>query len=248
MNHVLDIDMDFFISNIAQCGLDNNRLDSDKYKPWSEESFRDFLENKCCLCTDNPIEGKIITNHHEAFHFWDGLINNGKIKTPFSVTHIDAHSDTGLGDNGYVYLTKELMKYPIHNRRDVLNYDKVTLSNYLSYALACGWIRYVDFVLHDSWDNDIFTLYLKNFNVKERCFEFKGYDESVELVMEIEKMKEGKIAPLSIDPEIPFNLINWKDYETKNRFDYVVFCQSPGFTPETADFMLNVIKDYIIEI
>lgn len=248
MSGILNIDMDFYLDKIAYWIDDNKRLDDTEYTPWSEKEFRLFLENRCLLSLENPIKGRIITNHHEAFFFWDELINKRYINTPFSVTHVDAHSDTGIGDSGYVYLMGELMNYPIDKRRTELNTGKVLLGNYLSYALACGWIKDIDFILHELWDNDIFSLYLKNFDINERNFELKGYNKSIDIGLMINKIIDGGIKPSIIDSEIPFNLIPWQSFEAKDNFDYLIFCQSPGYTTVNADYMLDVIKDYIIEI
>ncbi|MEC1742272.1 UPF0489 family protein [Schinkia azotoformans] len=248
MYSILDIDMDFFIDDIAHWVTGDNRLDENEYNPWSEKDFRFFLEEKCLLSKSHPTKGKIVTNHHEAFFFWDELISSQKLRTPFKVTHIDAHSDTGLGDSGYVYIMGELLNHPIGERRNNLDTKKVFMSNYLSYALACGWISNIDFVLHEKWDNDIISAHLKNFSDKEQMFQFKGYPKGIDIGMSYERIVQGKISPIRIDKEIPYTLIPWQNYRTEKKFDYVVFCQSPGYTPKTADFMLDIIKEYIFEI
>jgi UPF0489 domain len=240
--------MDFFLDDIAHWVSDNERLNDEDYKPWRENEFRNFLENKCLLNKENPIKGRIITNHNEAFFFWDELIQLSKLKKPFAVTHIDAHSDTGLGDAGYVYIMKDLINYPIEERRGILDIQKVQMGNYLSYALACGWIKNVEFVLHSLWDNDILEMHVKNFDTKENFFQFKAYDRKIDVGLALPAIVDGRIKPISTDNEIPFKLTPWKNFETTKKFDYLVFCQSPGYTPKSADYMLDIIKEYIIEI
>ena len=240
--------MDFFLNDIAHWISGDDRLNDADYIPWSEKDFRFFLEKRCFLSLTNPIKGRIITNHHEAFFFWDELINKKDLQAPFEVTHIDAHSDMGLGDSGYVYITKELMNHPMQKRRSMLNDAKVYMGNYLSYALACGWIRKIDFVFHDLWDDDFMNIHLKNFDARERYFQFKGYDKTIDVGMQYSSILDGQIKPSYIDPDIPFNVITCNEFENSKEYDYLVFCQSPGYTPKTADYMLEIIKEYIIEV
>jgi len=244
---ILDIDMDFFLDSIAHWINSDDRLD-DNYIPWTEEDFRHFLEGRCLLSKDKRIKGRIVRNHHEAFFFWDELIKSNVITVPFKVTHVDAHSDTGLGDSGYVYIMKELINKPIKERRDSLDATKVYMGNYLAFALACGWIDQVDFVLHESWDNDISRSHLKNFDITERMFQFKNYPRNVDISMCYHNILSGKTPPTSVDKEIPFNLIPWKSYVSEESYDFIVFCQSPGYTPRAADFMMDIIKEYIFEV
>ncbi|MEW4239766.1 UPF0489 family protein [Priestia megaterium] len=248
MSRILDIDMDFFLNDIAHWVGGEYRLNDSDYLPWLEKDFRIFLEERCLLSKNNPVKGRIIKNHNEAFFFWDELIKNKIIDTPFEVTHIDAHSDTGLGDNGYVYIVKELMHYPIDRRREMLDIQKVSLGNYMSYALACGWISNVDFVLHDLWEDDIMNIHLKNFDIEESYFKFKAYDKSINISLAFERIRDGRIKPVREDLDIPFSLTFWDEFQAEERVDYIVFCQSLGSTPKTADYMLEIIKDYTTEI
>src|SRR5699024_3530114 len=146
------------------------------------------------------------------------------------------------------YMMKELINYSIDKRRSVLDDNKVLLGNYLSYAMTCGWINQIDFILHDLWENDLFRLHLKNFDINEKAFAFKGVNKTIDLSLMKHNIFNGNIIPSAIDPEIPFTLIPWQEFESKEGFDYLVFCQSPGYTPASADYMLNVVRDYLIEI
>lgn len=176
------------------------------------------------------------------------MINSKQLVTPFSVTHIDAHSDTGLGDTGYIYIMGELMHYPINNRRKLLDVSKLYMGNYLSYAMACGWIKKIDFVLHEKWNNDFLGAYLKDFDIKSRAFQFKGYPTDFDIGMAYGRILDGMVQPIFVDKDIPFTLTPWKSLGLNEKPDYLIFCQSPSYTPESADYMLEIIKEYIIEI
>ena len=242
---MLDIDMDFFINDIAHWTDDYERLDDEYYYPWDEERFRYFLENKCLLSKDNPTSGRIIKHHDGAFHFWKQLINQGRVHVPFEVTHIDAHSDTGLGDANWLYIMEELAHYPMDQRIHVLDHERVNFTNYLAFVMACGWMNKVDFVLHPEWSNDLSWIHLKDYDDNSGAFQIKAYNKSSEIMYRVERLP--KIPPISVDPEIPYSLIDGNAFMSTGHYDYVVFCQSPGYTPASADFMLNVIKEYIKE-
>ncbi|MGP4105488.1 hypothetical protein [Virgibacillus sp. L01] len=243
---ILDIDMDFFLDGIAHWQNGEERLNDEDFKPWNEEEFKRFLEDKCLLSKDNPIKGRIIKEHNEAFFFWDELIKEHGLMTPFHVTHIDAHSDTGLGDSGYIYIMGELMLQPIEKRRELLKLDKVWMGNYLSYAMACGWISDINFVVPEFWENEMFSGHLKNFSDDCMAFQFKGFKD-IDIGMSYERIVGRMISPTTIDDEIPFKIIRNKEYQAEEKYDRIVFCQSPSYTPQKADYMLEVIKPYIIE-
>ena len=77
---------------------------------------------------------------------------------------------------------------------------------------------------------------------KELCFksgfiEMKGYDvDDFDLT-----------SPINVDHQIPFYISNKEDYYAQETYDYIIFCQSPAYTPCTSDFLLDVVKEYIID-
>lgn len=51
------------------------------------------------------------------------------------------------------------------------------------------------------------------------------------------------------EPEVPFTIIPTHEgvcYE--GDFDFIVMAQSPNYTPESADFIMDIVREYIIEI
>jgi hypothetical protein len=246
VKRILDIDMDFFLNDIAHWVDDSERLDSEQYVPWDEGRFRAFLEQRCGLNKNNRIKGRVIKHHDEAFHFWKELICRGDLQAPFHLTHIDAHSDTGLGDANYVYIMKELMHNSMNERLTKLDMKKVNYANYLAFTLALGWVSNVEFVLHPEWDNDLLYLHLKDLSDNNSAFQFKAYNKDIDIVMQMHRLSE--IKPLLVDPEIPYFLIKEEAFSSALSYDYAVFCQSPGYTPKEADYMLSVFKEYLEEI
>ncbi|WP_211748759.1 UPF0489 family protein [Paenibacillus sp. Marseille-Q4541] len=240
---ILDIDLDFFISDIAHfIGDGGERLDEGYYKPWKPEYVRRFLEDKCGLSLDKKVKGRMIKNHDEAFYFWKELISTGKLVVPFDVVHVDAHADLGLGDASWAYILSDLLRYPPEERTNpkTTGLEGLGFGNYLAFAIACRWISRLDFVLHPEWDNDLPYSLLKDFDDASGAIQLKLYNRR-----DIDVDRIRKAVPLSIEPEVPFCLIKDIDFSTKESFDYIVLCQSPGYTPQSPDLLLDVIADYI---
>lgn len=246
MKRFLDIDMDFFLNDIAYGMTGEDRLDDNDYEPWSEERFRYFLEEKCLLSKHNKIPGRVIKHHNQAFNFWEELITDKVISQPFDITHIDAHSDLGLGDSGWFYIVTELLHYPIEDRIKVLKREKVKLSNYLAFVIACGWAEKITFVTHPDWNfDDFFPIYLKDFDDYSNFFEFKAYGNACDL--SDLAIHPNRFNPVRKDPLIPYSIFSSENFKAEKKYDGLVFCQSPQYTPSSADYMLEVIKEYIIE-
>ncbi|WYP24763.1 UPF0489 family protein [Alkalihalobacillus sp. FSL W8-0930] len=246
MRNVLDIDMDFFLKEIPySIPAGEKRVDDEYYPPWEEKDFRNFLEENCLLSKEKPTRGKIIKHHDEAFHLFKEKIELGQLAKPFRLTHIDGHSDLGLGDSGWVYISQDLTKYPIAERINNLKLSEVKYSNYVAYLLALGWVSEVDFITPPDFNfEDFFVLYAKDLNEHTGFFEFKHYGKEYSS-MEIIDRAEA-LLPTTKDPLIPFKYTEGDDYCAEDKPDFVVFCQSPNYTPKTADYMLDVIKEYII--
>lgn len=245
---VLDIDLDFFINDIANFRSDfGERLSDNEYFPCKEEKVRLFLEHQCGLSINNKIKGRILNHHHEAFFFWRKLIENNQLKTPFDIVHIDAHADLGLGDASWVYIMQNLLHKPLDKRtyperfKYKSNYHKFSYANYLAFAIGCRWINTLTFVPHPNWENDLPYLIFKDFDEESGFIQLKKYDKSMDLRVD----NINRIIPLNIEPEVPFFIIPSEKFKNKQKIDYICLCKSPGFTPKKADDLIPVISNYI---
>ncbi|MFR7610904.1 MAG: hypothetical protein ACLUZ4_09185 [Christensenellaceae bacterium] len=97
---VLDIDLDFFLADCCEPAPVGARPDAAGHEPWQAEKVREFLEKNCGLNTERKIPGRVFETHDGALQFWQDLIAAGQLSVPFEVTHIDAHSDLGIGRPG----------------------------------------------------------------------------------------------------------------------------------------------------
>lgn len=247
---VLDLDMDFFIEDIALFRPFNNDRLSDEYQVWSEKQIRHFLEFNCGLTKTKPISGRIIIEHREAFYFWRELIDKALLSVPFDVVHIDAHADMGLGDGAWAFIFEELLKMPIEEHSSVekyqhrlKSYQRLDSGNFLLYAIACRWVNTLKYVTHPFSDgNDYIQDTMKD------CNDNSGYIQLKQFLKPINHNEDIIKQEFVGEPEVKFDIVN--NYLTYiepalNNFDYITFSQSPSYTPKSADFIMDVIKDYI---
>ncbi|MDY2600682.1 MAG: hypothetical protein SOW23_02700, partial [Eubacteriales bacterium] len=96
--YVLDLDLDFFLDNICPLAEKGTRPDANQASPWPEEQVRFFLEHNCGLRRETPVPGALFETHDQALSHWQGL------EKPLSVTHVDAHSDLGVGKPGPAFV------------------------------------------------------------------------------------------------------------------------------------------------
>lgn len=245
---ILDIDMDFFLDNIANwLPFSDERLLDSQYSPWNEKDVRRFFESNCGLSLKKPISGRIVKEHKEAYYFWRELIRKNKLTIPFDVTHIDAHSDLGGGDGAWVFIFEKVLNMPIEERTNLEKFqyrneiEKFDSGNYLLFAAAAQWIKSLIFICHPKWDFDYYCKIMKDSEDNSGYIQMKRYKEKIDFSIDYDPKFES-------DCEIEFNIVrDYRDYiEPKfSAFDYLVFSKSPSYTPASADFTLDVIKDYI---
>ena len=246
MDRILDIDLDFFLNKVSDSREDGKRLDKNKYYPWRIDALRSFLENRCNLRKKVRIQGRVVNNHHQAFFFWRELIQANRIEIPFELVHIDAHSDIGVADWGWIYLTSELLHKPLEER---MNPDKSLLfgineANYLAFALACRWIKKLTFITHPTWENDLIEVYFKDFDITSGFIQLKKFNKE-EL---LEKGFEKELKPLGFEPKIPVEFIPLLEYKSSQPFTLLTLSHSKTFTPKSSDRLIRVLKNYIKKI
>lgn len=139
MQRILDIDLDFFLADCCPLAAPGERPALCGHEPWTPEETKSFLESQCRLNEDIPLPGKIFTTHDEALQWWRQLINAGKLIPPFHVTHIDAHSDLGIGKPGPGYVLYNVLAKPPAKRWNLEEFytaGQLDEANYLLFALA----------------------------------------------------------------------------------------------------------------
>ncbi len=263
---VLDIDMDYFMFHVGHNISQNSeeRFEEDVYgeSVWSEIEVRNFLENNLGLSRNHKKPGRLLIHHNEALFFWKELIDKGCLQYPFEVVHVDSHADLGLGFIcGDRFIMKTLLGLDVEQRSNFNIYNQLTdsmmpgIGDYLLFAIAfrwiskltycsnphseCGdflWFTMKDFYepnyIGDYFQNKIQLLYNPTHDVPIFSVDREGYQEFLDTSIR--------------EPEVPFDIIHSIDkVDFSGDFDFISLAQSPNYTPKSADFILDVFKDYV---
>lgn len=96
------------------------------------------------LVKKHPTPGKIFETHDQALTFWEEQIAAGRLTAPFDVTHVDAHSDLGIGYPGPNFVLFNVLSMPVPKRLDYTAFyaqKKLDEANYLLSRWRCGGFR-----------------------------------------------------------------------------------------------------------
>jgi hypothetical protein len=245
MLRILDLDMDFFVTEVAHYrNPDGQRLDPGEYPPWDLDLAVRFLEERCFLSEEATLPGICVENHGELFWLWRALLESGKLTAPFDLTHVDAHADFGLGDASYVYIAEEVMHLPPELRNNPRSgFSGLNDGSFLAFACACRWISRFTYVHHPSYGNDFIACHMKDFDPRANALQFvalsKGEAHNVFDHPE-------KVTPVTADPLIPIQRTPPGEYSAEAPFDFVFVSRSPAFTPPECDRLFKLIKERYI--
>lgn len=223
---VLDIDMDFFLSGPCELAEPGKRPPDNEAQPWSENDVRAFLENNCGLSKGRSIPGAVFETHDMALDCWQA-----RCAFPMHVTHVDAHSDLGIGRPGPAFVLESVITRAPGNRGDITEYrDKKQLdeANYLLFAVAFRWISSLDNVRNPNSRPDMPAFCHGN-------------------TLRLES-SAGRILPAlnHHEPEIPFSVYeNWRAFIADAPYDLATLAISPRYSPRTADFIIDIFHEYI---
>lgn len=241
--NILDIDLDFFLDN--QC-LDpgETRLSSKKYCPWKKEQVRGFLQENCGLDIKSPIRGYYAKTHDQLFN---RVVENHFDK--INLYHIDAHDDLYVGS--YIWVMTELLAVQVEKRPDLIQKtpNKLNEGNVVGFLLACQKLSSVTFVTNteERWDKKIRTrMYHRVFNENCPFLQLPSLPDNYD-AEKVEKGNYDYIKDCSswVEPAVPYNVVNYKEWKADVSFDYIFFCQSPLYTPETSDGLIPIIQEYM---
>ena len=192
------------------------------------------------------------------------LISKNKLTTPFDVIHVDSHADLGCGCASSDFLQDRILTLPIESRHKVRNYDNngkiegINIGDYLLWGIAYRLFSKITYCSNPNGDhNDYCWDTLKNYHEEpiwdkpvsnyiqltfNENMELPQYDSS-------ESYKKRYLAGAIREPEVELRIIpTIKDVKFDGDFDFVVLAQSPNYTPASADFIIDIIKEYIEEI
>ena len=233
---VLDIDLDFFLADCCPLADPGKRPELFGHEPWKPEQVSDFLKNNCGLSENNPIPGAVFTTHDQALSFWKDRIAENRLTVPFRVTHIDAHSDLGIGKPGPGFVLNMVLGQLPQNRPDLAHWYEMRQldeANYLLFALAFRWISELDNVRNPRSRQDIPPEIL-----------LPGQPDRIRLRSFVSSLLESRNGA---EPEIPFHVFT--DYTTfwaDTSFDYMTVAVSPRYAPKEADALLPVFQSFLL--
>ena len=237
MRCVLDLDLDFFLSNVCPFADEGKRPGDECAEAWTEEKMRDFLESTLKLSKARPIPGRVFETHDRALDFWEELIVKGMLSAPFSVTHVDAHTDLGILEKGYPFIRHTVLAKPVSKRVQTQAYrdmKQLTEANYLAFALAYRWVSALHNVRNPASLPDFPTEMLTE--DQKAIHLFTAFPALFEA-------KNGK------EPVIAYKEYASADlYHADADFCAASLAVSPRYTPKNADSLIKVFEEYIIQI
>ena len=253
---ILDIDMDYFLKEIPIMISGNStvRISDDDYLVWSKDEVIDFFENRLGLSKEIKIKEKIVTHHNEALYHWRKLVQEYRLSVPFEVVHIDSHADLGLGYPSWVFILDSLLSVPVEERIKIENYGDIfekyyepSIGDYLLFALAFRWISKLVYVCNPTdMGNDYVWMILKD-GIESNDKIQLAYNKEMKAV-EIASNTEKYYATAYREPEVNFEIVRRvEDVSYNGDFDYIIFYVSPNYTLAAADFIIDIMRVYILE-
>lgn len=243
--NIADIDLDIFLDDV--CSLDRRPRAPSTTRPWNEKQLRRFLEDQCKLKrgpSSRRPKGRFVVHHDEAFPILNAFSQNGAV--PLTLTHIDAHSDlgTGFGDRSWKEIGGGLLGLNPKERAAAIpqnGMERISPANYLSYALACRWLRTLTYVHHAQSGDDLMPFFFRDFDPACGVMELRY----VPRLRDVHSNEELRALPHTLEPTIPFQKVLVEAYRATDLFDYVILCQSPGYTPVEADALIPIFEEYV---
>ncbi len=234
MQRVLDIDLDYFLTECCPLAAVGERPILAGHEPWAPEAVRVFLEKHCLLSRDHPIPGRVFETHDGALRYWAELMERGELAAPFHVTHVDAHSDLGIGHPGPGYVLYNVLSLPPARRLELDRFyreKKLDEANYLLFALAARIVGSLENVRRPFSRED----------VPSQIFTPDG--AHICLPQSFPDLFERVNGP---EPMIPY-----REYKEDGSFtaaapyDFISLAISPRYAPQAADGLIPVFKEYM---
>ncbi|MCX4246010.1 hypothetical protein [Paraliomyxa miuraensis] len=248
---VLSIDADFFVEPIATDMLMDSvdRLAEAEYDVDSEGDVAAFFEERCALDARKPVPGVFIRHHDQAFDVIKALAQQ---HGPVRLMHVDAHADLGSGDTGYVYLLSDWLQRP-HPRPDPENeHNRMNLGNWLAFAAAGGFIEAIEFVPRHfpPPESDLFQYYIGPTPETSSALTFRPLTRE-EILYKIPVGHARAWEFFETKPVLqatPWHVVARDSFAIATPPDFVIVCQSPQFTPASADLVLDLLRRYVCQI
>ena len=237
---VLDLDMDFFLSDVCALAAPGKRPSVSEAQPWDEAAVRAFLEKNCGLSRQNPVPGRVFITHDGALDLWKEWVEACRLRAPFHVTHVDAHSDLGAGKPGPAYVLETVLALPPEKRFDLARYrqeEKLDEANYLLFALALRYVASLENVRSPRSRPDMPQAIAVGGGQSPRALRLSS--------------TLSRLLPQYDfhEPEIPYEVYgDWRTFRADAPYALASMAISPRYAPQEADFIAAVFREYIVEV
>ena len=178
-------------------------------------------------CQKHPTPGKIFGDARRRAPLLGGA---NRRRTPdFDVTHVDAHSDLGIGYPGPNFVLFNVLSMPVDYTAFYAQ-KKLDEANYLLFALAMRRISSLDNVRNPRSRADIPQVLL----------DADGNIHLNSLTAQMFAAKNGA------EPTVPFRVYDdYRDFRAAGAYDFVTLAISPRYAPKEADGLVEIVKAYI---
>ena len=236
---VLDLDMDFFLTGVCELAPRGARPSLREARPWAEADVRAFLEENCGLSRQKPIPGRVFETHDGALDLWKEWVEAGRLRAPFDVVHVDAHSDLGIGRPGPAYVLETVLALPPEKRFDLARYrreEKLDEANYLLFALALRYVSSLENVRNPRSRADF---------PARLALDGSQPPTAIRLSSTL-----ARLLPQYdfLEPTIPYTAYDdFHSFRAAAPYDLASLAISPRYAPKEADFIADVFREYITE-
>lgn len=232
MQWVLDLDMDFFVRGLYGPAAEGQRPQAPPEVAWDEGRLRAFLEGSLGLSRQRPTPGCLVRTHDGSLRLWQRLLEEGRLRAPFAVTHVDAHADLGIGKPGPAYVLEQVLALKPQVRPRLDRYDRLCQldeANYLLFALAFRWVGRLQYLHTPDSRPDVPAAI--------------DAGDFLRLGSDLSRMMEAWNGP---EPAIPFQRLDgWAGFQAPASYEFVSVAHSPRYLPACADGLLELVRAYV---
>ena len=236
--NVLDIDIDLFVDPRPRNARPDERLDDEHFCTWDSAHAGRYIRTITGLPCNERLPGQVFDTHEQLLPALSSL------NSPVHLFHLDSHADLGIGMGCYRFHSK-FLAIPQASRIGALNEFSPREGDFLLYALACGFVKAIDYVTHpdvfcfepdipigmDVWEIPYSAghLVLRRFEGTHTEYgERQGQwheERSIPLRMHNRDAVVGRIAS----------------------FDQIFITRSPSYTPRACDILVEALQSEFIE-
>lgn len=144
---VLDLDMDFFLSGVCALAPEGRRPAGGGGPALDGRGGAPVSGGEVPALRRHPLRGGYSAPTTRRSGYGGSKMEAGRPNAAFHLTHVDAHSDLGIGRPGPAFVLECVLARRPQERADLEGYRaqrKLDEANYLLFALAFRWISALD--------------------------------------------------------------------------------------------------------